>query len=343
MHLHITDQNTCIAKQGSHLRITREGDCLGDILTSDVETAAFYGAVHPTTEALFAMLDSGADITFLSKSGRIKGRMVSEIGKNVNLRLLQYQASSNPIQTFKLAKSLILCKVKNGFALLSSYSKNPHSAFKFTERRKMQAAIRSIEKCTGDIDKLRGYEGACAKTYFEAFGKCINESTGMNFPGRQYRPCKDPVNALLSLGYTFLAREIEALLISYSFDPMLGFMHTPEYGRSSLALDVMEEFRHPLIDRLVLKLVNQHMITANDFEFQTDDSEGSICLKRAAFGKFLKYYEETCDSANHVCQGSENLSWRTLMRLRVESLRQSLLKSTQIPETFYNYENENAA
>lgn len=342
MHLHVTDQDIRANKQGNHIRLTREGELVGDFLIDDIDTAAFYGTARPTTEALLAMLDSGTDITFLSRGGRVKGRMVSEIGKNAKLRLSQYQACSDTLRSFKFAKEIILRKAKNGLALLNAYSKNPHSDFKFTERRKMQAAIRAIEKCDSNIDKLRGYEGSCAKIYFEDFGKCINGSTGITFSGRQYRPCKDPVNVLLSLGYTFVARETESLLVSYSFDPMLGFMHTLEYGRASLALDIMEEFRHPLVDRLVLRLINQRIITADDFEFRTEESDCSLNLKRTAFGKFLKYYEETCDSPNRICIGSETLTWRALMRNRVEALRRNLLGDEELQEITYNYETEAA-
>lgn len=328
MHLHVTDQDIRINKQGSHLRLTREGDCLGDILINDIETAAFYGTARPSIEALLAMLDSGTDITFLSKNGRYKGRMVSSLGKNVNLRLAQYQTFCDTGKRYSISQKLTLNKVRNGYALLDFYDKNPHSNFKFNERKHYSAAIKAIENYPGtNLDKLRGFEGVCAKIYFGAFARCLNSADNLGFAGRQYHPCKDPVNSLLSLGYAFVSREIESQLISYGFDPMLGLLHQPEYGRASLALDVMEEFRHPLVDRLVLKLFNHKIITADDFEHGSNDQ---LQLKKDSFSTFIRNYEQACNTPNRLCKEAQGLTWRSLMRERIESLRRTILESQNL-------------
>lgn len=339
MHLHITDQSIRANKSGNHIHLVRNNELVGDYLLSDVETAAFYGAARPTTDVLLALLESGTDITFLSKCGHFKGRMVSSVGKNVNLRLAQYNIRSNPQQVFDFAKELVLDKVSNGFSVLDSYHRNQHSSFSFTERRKYSDTIRAIKKYSGDdLDKLRGLEGICAKIYFGAFARCINESSGLKFPGRQYRPSTDPVNSLLSLGYAFVSREIETLLISYGFDPMIGFLHQPEYGRASLALDVMEEFRHPLVDRLVLKLINHRIITSTDFEFRDDgENAGQLYLKKTALTTFIQNYEQICSLPIRVYEAAPSSTWRQLMRERVESLRRNLIEGSKPSPITFNF------
>ena len=136
------------------------------------------------------------------------------------------------------------------------------------------------------LDSLLGYEGSATAAYFQLFGRLFNPP--WTFTTRSRRPPKDPVNAVLSFGYVIVGAELQALLDGAGFDPYLGFYHAIEYGRPGLALDMLEEFRHPLVDRLALNLFNLGVMTPPDFAPQ---AEGGIYLNTAGKKKFFAQYE----------------------------------------------------
>ena len=138
------------------------------------------------------------------------------------------------------------------------------------------------------IESLDGHEGVAAREYFSALMQ-FNRS-GLEWPGRRKHPSEDPLNALLSLAYTLIMQETSSLLEGLGLDPFLGFLHQLDYGRPSLALDVMEPFRNPVADRLVLRLANKHVISEDDFERR--DGRGGIFLKPAGMVRFFEGYEK---------------------------------------------------
>ena len=343
MHLYVTEQGTRLNKCGGHLVVQRDGSTIDDILLSEVDSLSLFGAVHPTTDAMLALLDKGTDIAFLSSGGRYRGRLVSSIGKNVPLRLCQYDAFRNRERAFELAKACIVRKLENGLRVLDAYSKNSHNSFRFENREEYLRNLNAVRELQGfDRDVLRGYEGNGARIYFANFSHCLN--CGIEFPGRKYHPSTDPVNALLSFGYTLAARSLESLLESYGMDPMLGYLHEPSYGRNSLAQDMLEEFRHPLVDRLVLFLFNRRILTTEDFEQRSEeDSSGQLFLKPTKMRIFLKHYEEYMERPNGIYQGLANLPWRSVMRLRVEAFRRMLLEGIEMTDLQWNPEYSESA
>ncbi|ACX75149.1 CRISPR-associated protein Cas1 [Fibrobacter succinogenes subsp. succinogenes S85] len=343
MHLYVTEQGTRLGKNGGHLVVQRDGCTIDDILLSEVDSLSLFGAVHPTTDAMLALLDKGADIAFLSSGGRYRGRLVSAVGKNVPLRLCQYDVFRDDDRAFALAKSCVVRKLENGLRVLEAYSKNPHNSFRFENRDEYLRNLNAVRRLQGfDRDELRGFEGNGARIYFENFGRCL--ACGLDFPGRKYHPSTDPVNALLSFGYTLTARSLESLLESYGMDPMLGYLHEPSYGRNSLAQDMLEEFRHPLVDRLVLFLFNRRVLVADDFEQRNDEnSSGQLFLKPEKMRVFLHHYEDFVARPNGIYQGLANLPWRSVMRLRVEAFRRLLLEGVEMADLQWNPEYSESA
>jgi CRISPR-associated protein Cas1 len=180
---------------------------------------------------------------------------------------------------------------------------------------------------------VRGYEGAAAKLYFQEFSKCLLH--GRVFPGRKYHPSTDPVNALLSFGYSFVAREIEATLEACGLDPYIGFFHEVTYGRASLSLDLMEEFRHPLVDRLVLRIFNKKMLDDNDFEEK--DMGGQMYLKKESLKIFIRQYEEWCNKKNRTWTGDDKeMSWRMVMWKQAEKLRNCIMNGNDYAPFSWN-------
>lgn len=307
MQLYITEQGARINKFGNHLMVLKEGRQVGDFLLPDIESVSLFGAVHPTTEAMLALLEKGADIAFLSYGGHYRGRLTSGFGKNVFLRLEQFEAYRNPARSFSIAKSCVMRKLENGLRILDAYHRNCHNQFRFDERNEYLGNLKAVrDYCGVDRDILRGYEGNGARLYFKCFARCL--SCDLKFPGREYRPCKDPVNALLSLGYSLVTRSLTFLAEGVGLDPMIGFLHEPSYGRNSLACDLVEEFR------------------------QDENGLQQVFLTHEGMKKFLRYYEEYCESPNRVCRGIEDVPWRKVMRMRVDEFRRSLQNNDEMED-----------
>lgn len=331
MQLYITDQGSRLSKQGQHLRITKNGALIDDILIRDIDSVVIFGSAYPTPEAMLALLATGAEVAFMSQSGRYKGRLVSNSGKNVMLRLAQYDTFRDSLRSIQIAKGLLTRKIENGLKVLDAYSHSARSSFTFENRNAYLRSLQAMRNYEGDnLNELLGLEGCAARVYFQGFAQCLKNDLG--FHGRGYHPCKDPVNALLSLGYTMVARELESLLESYGFDSCLGFLHQPSYGRRSLALDLVEEFRHPLVDRLVLKIFNKEILGPDDFisAEDMDRDKGGLYLKPDAMKIFISQYEQFCDDSNRIYADDKETSWRKLFRDRVEALRNALLSNTEM-------------
>ena len=137
------------------------------------------------------------------------------------------------------------------------------------------------------VDSIRGLEGRAAAVYFRGFGQCLRQPD-MAFTGRNRRPPRDPVNSLLSFGYTLLAGEAVSALQSVGLHPGIGFLHTSYHRRPALALDLVESLRSPVVDRMILRIVNKRMLTADDFVHTSD----GVLLEAEARKQFLAWYEE---------------------------------------------------
>jgi CRISPR-associated protein Cas1 len=185
--------------------------------------------------------------------------------------------------------------------------------------------VSSVESATS-IESLLGVEGTAARLYFEAFGKLIKEpddaspQLSFDFDGRNRRPPRDPVNALLSLGYAMLTKDLAITLQAVGFDPFLGFYHQPHYGRPALALDLMEEFRPLIVDSVVLSAVNTGVVKASDFVRRG----GAVSLTSAGRSKFLRAYERRMDEEIAHPVFSYRISYRRTLEVQVRLLARYL-------------------
>ena len=176
----------------------------------------------------------------------------------------------------------------------------------------------------GTTNELLGTEGICSQIYFGAFGRMLH--CDFSFDGRNRRPPRDPVNIILSLAYTLLTKEVSNSLDAESFEPYLGFLHGIRYGRKSLALDIVEEFRQPVVDRLVILLFNKRMLGRYDFETEEDDR---VVLSEDGFRKFCVEYERWIDGRNAA---SAVDSFRKEIRKQVACLKRAVVKGeTYVP------------
>ena len=181
--------------------------------------------------------------------------------------------------------------------------------------RKLQEKISTAET----TNELLGIEGMCSNIYFRTFGRMF--CCDFEFHGRNRRPPRDPINVIISLGYTFLTKEICSALEAESFEPYLGFLHGIRYGRKSLALDIVEEFRQPVIDSMALKMFNKRMLSKYDFE----NGEDRVILNTDGFRKFCTEYEKWMTGKG---SGEDGSGFRRIIRRQVGSLKQCIQKGT---------------
>lgn len=287
--VYIREQGAVVSKRGSRILVEKDGETLLEILLRQTDSVAVFGGVQVTTQALSELLDHGIPLALFTRHGRLKGHLVPGLSKNVELRVAQYRTTLDDAASLSLAKAAVRAKILNSVALLSDYRAHYPSDT-------LAAACETMRRIAGNIAgaldhaELLGYEGSAAAVYFGAFPE-MNRS-GLPFDGRRKHPATDPINGLLSLGYTLAMNEIRALVEGAGMEPHLGFLHRLDYGRPSLALDLLEPFRAPLVDRLTLKLVNERILTEADFAKRiTGDAAGSVMLVPDSLRKYLEAYE----------------------------------------------------
>lgn len=314
--LYLTEQGSVVRKTGDRLIIEKGGRVLAEIQCLKLETILVYGNVQITTQALAELLDHGIELALLSRSGKLRGQLTPPKAKNVPLRLRQYDLSRQPDFCLTLAREIVRAKIENGVAALRRFRLN-HSDFSTAEADAMESALERVA-AMGSLDELRGLEGHAAARYFAALGRMVPASLG--FDGRNRRPPRDPLNALLSFGYVLVGNELQSLLDAMGFDPYLGFYHQLDYGRPSLALDLLEELRPALVDRLSTALLNLGTLAADDF---TSTPERGCFLQPAGLKRYFAAYEKELTTPVRLAEGE--LSFREVCRRQAERLARALV------------------
>jgi len=205
----------------------------------------------------------GVDLVWLTLDGRFRARLATRASRNVPLRLAQYRATTDPAFCLSVARNIVLAKIRHQRALLLRAQRRLADDALAVVLGQMRLLVYQAQRETS-LDSLRGFEGQAAALYFSQFGKLLR-APDFTFVHRNRRPPRDPVNACLSFGYAVLGSLAESEVGRCGLDPALGFFHQPLFGRSSLTLDLIEEFR-PLIDGLVLRVINRRQLGAGDFE-----------------------------------------------------------------------------
>lgn len=316
--IYIREQGSTVKRSGERLIVTKQRQNVLEIPIFQVDSLAVMGNVTVTTQAMSLLMERGIDINYFSYSGKFIGTMSSDSGKNIFLRLAQYELYQDVDRRLALARIIVANKADNQLKMITSHdwrsAGNPEYDWK-----KDADAIRKLKEkipTAKNNNELMGIEGSCSKAYFSSFGAMLTGD--FKFTGRNRRPPRDPVNILLSLGYTFLAKEVSSALQTHSFEMYLGFLHGIRYGRQSLPLDMMEEFRQPIVDRYVLNVCGKRIINSFDF-----DTTGELpALTDAGFKKFCVTYEDCLKSG-------ENGGKRALIKKQAAALKQTVLKGTE--------------
>ena len=238
--------------------------------------------------------EDGRSVVWLDRSGRFRARLEGPVNGNILLRQAQYRAADDGARTLALARFTVAGKLRNSRrVLVRGARETDHPA----EREALVGAARHIGNQirklpeVENLDRLRGFEGEAASTYFGVLPLLVKESVRAEFPfkGRNRRPPRDRFNALISFLYALVLADCRAGLETVGLDPQLGFLHEVRPGRPALALDLLEEFRAPLCDRLALTLVNRGQLQAKDFDAREG---GAVLLNDDGRKKVIGAYQD---------------------------------------------------
>lgn len=260
----LMEQGLTLAVNGETFNIERAGVCIDRVRMVDVDQVLVFGDITLTPAAIAVLLRSDTDTVFLTARGRYRGRLLGPGGRNIQRRIAQFARARDERWVLDVARRIVAGKIANQRTLLLRFQREHR-------REDLAEAIGAMRRAaaalsgTHTLDEVRGLEGHASAAYFGVLGRCLRNPE-FSFTERTRRPPRDPVNALLSFGYTLLLTTMEAAVLRAGLDPMLGTLHVAEYGRASLALDLIEEFRPLIVDALALRLVNRRELRREDFE-----------------------------------------------------------------------------
>jgi CRISPR-associated protein Cas1 len=250
-----------IGQRGDQLLVSVKGEEKRKLPGQQVRAIYCFGAVQITAQAVETCLELGIDVSYFSPAGRFLGLLRGLPASGVDARRGQYRLFELPGVRLQLAREVIRAKIHNQRVMLMRNGDVPDRVVQ------LLATFRDATASARGLTELLGIEGSAAALYFEQFESMLKQREDWKFDwrGRNRRPPRDPVNALLSLGYSMLAKELTGVCHSVGLDAFLGFMHQPRYGRPALALDLMEEFRPLVADSVAISLINRGELGPEDF------------------------------------------------------------------------------
>lgn len=293
--LYVVQQNSKLRLNNRRVQVEQETDdgiqVLAQIPIGQVSEIVLFGNVGLTTPLMDALLYEGIPVIFLTRDGDYRGILSGGLTPHVPLRRAQYRALEKPSFSLEMAKGFVRAKLRHQRTLLQRQnrpSKQDACLSEVIER--MEHAIEEVQRKTS-LSSLRGLEGSATAAYFSGLRQLFNSE--WKFDARLRRPPPDPVNVLLSLGYTLLAQDCAAAVQAVGLDPYAGFLHEVAYNRPALGLDLLEEFR-PLVDGVVLWICHSGKICPQ--QFTPGPPERPVVLDDQGKRDFIKAFEERMDS-----------------------------------------------
>ena len=291
--LYVTTQNAYLNKEGQSVVVNVDKETRLRVPVHTLDGIVCFGAVSMSPFLMHHCAENSVAVSFLSQYGKFLARIQGPVSGNVLLRREQYRVADDPERAADIARNMLIGKIANARivlrrALRDHADKGDVQTLEKSETRLTQY-LRRLERPM-PIDELRGNEGEAAASYFSAFPLLVTvKDDAFVFAGRNRRPPTDPVNALLSFAYTLLVHDCRSALEGVGLDPCVGYLHADRPGRPSLALDLMEEFRAFLADRLVLSLINRRQIQPKDFN---DSAGGAVSMSDAARKTLLATWQK---------------------------------------------------
>ncbi len=323
--VYISEPGSRLGKSGYEITITAKDGTMNGIPLKDVSHISLFGNVQISTQLIHDCMRTGITVSYLDSSGRLVGMNHNLITKNVTVRREQFRKFETESTKIDLARFVVRAKILNQRTLLR---RNAQGLDKEVLKDLADYARRA-EQATS-LESLLGIEGIAAKNYINAFPSMLKVKDvppgEILMKGRNRRPPKDPVNALLSLGYSLLERDMYVALATVGLDPLLGFYHRIEVGRPSLVLDMMEPFRSIVADSVAVRTLNTGEIAWSDFYIGPE----ACSLKQPGRKKFFQAFERRMhETVTHPVFGYK-LSYRRMLELEARFLSRYLMG--ELPE-----------
>ena len=340
--LYLNTPGLRVGRRDETLVIKEEDRLVDEVRLADLHHVALFGNIQLTTQAIHALCDAEIPVTYFSGGGWFYGITRGHGLKNIFTRLGQFRLAADPAAALRLARQFVHGKIRNHRTLLMRNHVEAPAPVLARLRRAADDALAAASP-----DELLGLEGAAAALYFAHFGGMLkagddepDEIPGVEMPrsaaaarqltfdfnGRHRRPPTDPVNALLSLAYSLLAKDCTIACLAVGFDPYVGFYHQPRFGRPALALDLMEEFRPLVAESAVLSAINTRVIAPGDFV----RAGQAVNLTPAGRKKFFQAYEQRLGSLLTHPVFDYKVSYRRALELQARLLARAL--TGEIPE-----------
>ena len=319
------------------IKVKEKDRVVDEVRVSDVSQVALFGNIQISTQAIQLLCETGVPITFFSMGGWFYGLARGHGLKNVTDRIAQFRHAGDPASCLRLARQFVRGKIHNQRVLFMRNHEQPPERV----RLRLGQAREDLEKADS-LESLLGMEGAAAAEYFAEFAGMLrpqeeDEIPGItnvpeapwarfDFNGRNRRPPTDPVNALLSLAYSLLAKECTVAAYAVGLDPYVGFYHQPRHGRPALALDLMEEFRPLIAESAVLTAINNRYVTPRDFV----TAGRAVNLSPAGRKQFFQCFEQRMATLITHPVFDYKVSYRRAVELQFRILARVL--TGEIPE-----------
>ena len=323
--IYVTQPGAELGKSGERLRVRYGQNTLASLPIQTVERVVILGQAQVTAAAVRWLLETEIPLFYCTQSGRYLGTLSA--GHQDALRTVA-QVNTMQDSSYRLAagKVIVQQKLHNQRAILKKHHRQYGSSEVGAGLDLLERLQGRVQTC-GSIDRVRGVEGRAGAIYFSVFDHCIY-ADDMSFHGRNRRPPRDPVNALLSLGYMLLLSDCVLQLHMEGLHLGVGYIHETSSKRPSLALDMMELFRQPLVDRLVLALINKKVLQSIHF---TDEGEKGCRLAPEALKTYLQYFERAITTECVTQAAGKKVSFREMIRHTALQWRQAVEKKEMLP------------
>lgn len=316
--LYVQHQGGSIGKDHDEIVVRHRRTEVGRARIENTTRLVVLGNLSVSTPLLRELASRDIPVSFHSYGGWYWGQFQSPSGHNVMTRIAQHRVAQDPAASLPLARAFVHSKIVNCRVILRRNGEGVPSKVLL----RLDELARDAEHAPS-VESLLGTEGAAAMIYFQQFHTMLRRDLEpvFRFEGRNRRPPRDPINAMLSFAYAVLARELTAILHGIGFDPYVGYLHRPRFGRPALALDLMEEFRPLVADSAVISAVNRKRVKPGDF----DVGHTGVQMRRDGRKRFIQVLERRLDElATHPVLGIR-LSYRRILEVQARFLGKVLL------------------
>ncbi len=324
--LYLNTQGLYVGRKSEVLEVKENGKVIQEVRLREINQVNLFGNIQVSTQTLQKLVELDIPLVMHSQGGYFQGMLRGTGLKNILLRREQFRLADDPARSLRIAQSLVAGKIRNQRVLLMRNHIDPPSR-----------AIAELKRCIGKVDRaesaatLLGIEGTAARIYFQHFAGMLKPGDepldplnalgqpprfSFDFRGRNRRPPRDPVNALLSLAYALLSKDLTIVATAVGFDPFLGFFHLPRPGRPALSLDLMEPFRPLIADSVVLSAINNRMIYPEHFV----EAGRGVSLTDSGRKALFRAYEQRMDQLVTHPLFDYRVSYRRLLEIQTRLL-----------------------